>query len=93
MSNQRVIVYTSNNCSNCEKVVSKLSEWEIEFEERNISSNREYFKELQKKKVYGTPATFIDEEQILGYQENKLKRTLRVPYEERFLDTDAMHYS
>ncbi|MBH0231575.1 glutaredoxin family protein [Halobacillus yeomjeoni] len=93
MSNPKVVVYTSDDCTNCDRVITKLSEWEVEFEERNITRNREYFKELQSKKVYGTPATFIDEEKVLGFQERKLKRTLGIQYEDRFLNTDAMNFS
>lgn len=93
MNHPKVIVYTSRNCSNCDRVLSKLEEWKIDFEERNISENREFFKELQSKKVYGTPATFIDDEKVLGFQERKLKRLLNIQYEQRFIDTDAMNYS
>ncbi|MFQ3545153.1 glutaredoxin family protein [Halobacillus rhizosphaerae] len=93
MSDQMVVVYTSNDCSNCDKLISRLSEWEVNYQEKNISENRQYFKELQSKKVYGTPATFIDDEKILGYQERKLRRTLGIPYEERFLDTNSMNFS
>ncbi|ARI78850.1 glutaredoxin family protein [Halobacillus mangrovi] len=93
MSNSNVVVYTSRNCTQCEHVIAKLSEWGVDFEERNVSENREYFKELQSKRIYGTPATFIDGEKILGFQVRKLKRTLGIPYEERFIDKDAMNFS
>ncbi|TGB01843.1 glutaredoxin family protein [Halobacillus salinus] len=81
MIDSKVVVYTSRDCVHCESVITKLSEWNIDFEERNISDNREYFKELQKQKVYGTPATFVDGEKVLGFQERKLKRILGIPYE------------
>ncbi|KHE71617.1 glutaredoxin family protein [Halobacillus sp. BBL2006] len=93
MSNAKVVVYTSQNCAQCDQVLAKLSEWDIDYEERNVSENRAHFKELQSKRIYGTPATFIDDEKILGFQERKLKRTLGISYEERFLDKDAMNFS
>jgi glutaredoxin len=93
MSNAKVVVYTSQNCAQCDQVLAKLSEWDVNFEERNVSENREHFKELQSKRIYGTPATFIDGEKILGFQERKLKRTLGISYEERFFDKDAMNFS
>jgi pathogenesis-related protein 1 len=35
-----VIVYTQNNCSDCQKVVSELVRYGIPFSERNVSQNR-----------------------------------------------------
>ena len=78
MRNPNVIVYTSRNCNYCDKVTAKLEEWNIDYEERNVSENREQFKELQRQSVYGTPAVFIDEEKILGFQERKMKQRLRI---------------
>ncbi len=83
MSDSKVVVYTSRDCNKCDLLISKFTDWDIDFEERNISDNREYFKELQRNKVYGTPATFIDGEKILGFQEGKLRRKLGVSYESR----------
>lgn len=93
MSDQKVVVYTSRNCAKCDQVVAKLSEWEIDYEERNVSTNRDHFKELQNMKIYGTPATFVNQEKILGFQERKLKRALGIQSTERFVDSDMMNYS
>ncbi|MFC7063673.1 glutaredoxin family protein [Halobacillus seohaensis] len=93
MNQHRVVVYTSNQCSDCEQVLTKLKEWDIEYEEKNISQVQSYFKELQNQKVYGTPATFINDEKVLGYQEHKLKRTLGIKDAGRFQDTDTIHFS
>lgn len=78
MGNLSVIVYTSRNCNYCEKVIAKLYEWKVKYEERNISEDRSHFKELQRQSVYGTPAIFINGEKILGYQERKMKRMLGI---------------
>lgn len=93
MSDSKVVVYTSHDCVHCASVVTKLSEWDIDFEERNISDNREYIKELQKQKVYGTPATFVDDEKVLGFQEKKLRRVLGIPYESQSMNQDAINFS
>lgn len=93
MTDAKVVVYTSRNCMKCEQVLEKLSEWDIDFEERNVSENREFFKELQSKNIYSTPATFIGGEKILGFQERKLKRLLKVPYETSLFQTDSMNVS
>ncbi|MCP3029749.1 glutaredoxin family protein [Halobacillus sp. A1] len=93
MTQHSVIVYTSDQCSQCEKVLAKLSEWNIEYKEKNISRDNSYFKELQSQKIYGTPATFINDEKVLGFQERKLKRTLGIQDAGRFQDTDTIHFS
>ncbi|MCP3029252.1 glutaredoxin family protein [Halobacillus sp. A5] len=93
MNQQRVVVYTSDHCTHCKQVLSKLEEWEIDFKEKNISQDRAYFKELQQQKIYGTPATFIDDEKVLGYQERGLKRALGIQDAGRFQSADTIHFS
>ncbi|WP_082235578.1 glutaredoxin family protein [Halobacillus massiliensis] len=93
MSQHKVVVYTSNGCSQCEKVIGKLSEWDIDFEEKNISENKTYFKELQRQNVYGTPATFIDDEKVLGYQERKLKRIFGIQDKEQYQHLNHYNFS
>lgn len=67
-----IIVYTSRGCSYCEKVISILKEQDVEFEERNISNNLDYFKEWKDKEVPGTPATFYKDAVVLGVDRVKL---------------------
>lgn len=74
MSSFEVIVYVSTGCPYCEKVKNQLAEWGIEYEVRNVSIHREYFDELREKKVFGTPATYVDGKLILGFQEKKFKK-------------------
>ncbi|WP_160724380.1 glutaredoxin family protein [Bacillus sp. USDA818B3_A] len=73
-----VIVYSSTCCSYCEAVKSFLIENGIDFEERNASIHKEYFDELKKKKVYATPATYINGKLVLGFQEKKLRALLEL---------------
>ncbi|NRD76285.1 glutaredoxin family protein [Bacillus sp. BRMEA1] len=72
----QVIVYSSNRCPYCEKVKSFLKDHNIEFEERNASIHNEYFEELKSKKIYATPATFINGKLVLGFQEKKFNQLL-----------------
>lgn len=74
-----VIVYTSKGCPYCHKVKEQLAAWGIEFDERNVSENYEYFEELQQKKIFGTPATYINGKLVLGFQEAKMKKLLNLP--------------
>lgn len=78
MADQQVIVYTSDDCSQCKKLIDKLDEWNVSYEEKNISRNNTFIKELQKNKVYGAPATFVGDDKILGFQEYKLKKALGI---------------
>ncbi|PLS01024.1 glutaredoxin family protein [Neobacillus cucumis] len=76
MAKHEVIVYSSNGCSYCEKVKSFLDEKGIPFEERNASIHNEYIEQLKMRKIYATPATFINGELVLGFQEKKFNKLL-----------------
>ncbi|SFE35270.1 thioredoxin reductase (NADPH) [Lentibacillus persicus] len=76
MSNQEVIVYTSENNDQCEKLLGRLNQWEIDYKQRNVTKNKDYLEELQEEGIYGTPATFIDKKVVLGNQQNKIKHAL-----------------
>ncbi|WP_409345319.1 FAD-dependent oxidoreductase [Paenibacillus sp. MBLB4367] len=71
-----VIVYTSVGCPRCHEVKRQLKEWNVAFEERNVTESEQYFKELQSNRIFGTPATFIGSKIVLGYQEARLKQEL-----------------
>lgn len=76
MNNQEVIVYTSEKSLQCEKLLGKLKQWDINYKQRNVTVNREYLEELQEEGIYGTPATFVNETVVLGTQINKIKHAL-----------------
>lgn len=76
MSKQKVVIYTSNNCERCEKVTSLLSNKGIPFEERNVSENASFFKKLKEMDIFGTPATFVNDTCILGFQKERLETLL-----------------
>lgn len=82
MKEKNVVVYISDNSSHCEKLLKQLDKWDISYETKNVTENRSYMKELQKKGIYGTPATFIEDRSnaILGCQENKIKEALAEGY-------------
>ncbi|WP_017754767.1 FAD-dependent oxidoreductase [Calidifontibacillus oryziterrae] len=76
MGNIEIVLYSSTGCPYCEKVKTFLKDWGFPYEERNVSINKEYFDQLQAKKIFGTPATFINGKLALGFQEKKLKKLL-----------------
>ena len=80
MTDTQVLIYISNDCSSCQKLMKKMDQWDVSYKIKNITSNDANKKELQDYGIYGTPATFINEksEPILGFQINKLKRALNI---------------
>ncbi|MFD1038378.1 glutaredoxin family protein [Virgibacillus byunsanensis] len=78
MSEKNVIIYVSNNCLEGERLLKQLDVWNVSYTKKNVSNNKEYMVELQEKGVFGTPATFIGDQTVLGFQINKLKRILEV---------------
>ncbi|MCD5325837.1 MULTISPECIES: glutaredoxin family protein [Pontibacillus] len=78
MSNQQVVVYTSNGCHHCDNVKSFMEEWNIPYTEKNISTSKEHYKEMRSNRVYGTPATYVGDQVILGFQKRKLKKVLNI---------------
>ncbi|RCW73042.1 glutaredoxin family protein [Saliterribacillus persicus] len=78
MDGKQVVVYTSENCDECQNVMDYLTELNIEFEEKNTTHDRNFLKELQQKNVYVTPAVFINDRCILGLRKHKIKNALGV---------------
>ncbi|MFD1335590.1 glutaredoxin domain-containing protein [Oceanobacillus iheyensis] len=81
----KVVVYVSEVNEPSRKVIELLNEYKITFEMKNVTEDKTYLQELQTKGIYGTPATEIDGEFVLGYQKNKLKYALGLD--------DVSHYS
>ncbi|MBP1931196.1 FAD-dependent oxidoreductase [Ammoniphilus resinae] len=74
----KAIVYSSTGCPYCEKIKNELKSWNIEYEERNVTENPEYFNDLHEKGMFSTPVTFIDGEAFIGYRPNKMKAYLGI---------------
>ena len=73
---KEVVVYTSSGCPRCQVVKGQLQEWGISYEERNVSASKEFFDQLQAKRIFGTPATYINGKVVLGFQPDKMKSLL-----------------
>jgi len=72
-----VIVYTSPTCTYCYVVKIFLKKNKIEFEEIDISEDKESGKRLEKKTgVETVPVTFVGEKFVIGYNKKKLKELL-----------------
>ncbi len=91
MSKNNVWVYISEDNKDCERVLNLLDKKNVPYEVKNVTKHPENKKEMQKHGIYGTPATFIGDENnlILGYQEEKLNLMLGVLDKNYLLNTDA----
>lgn len=79
----KIVVYTNTGCPYCAKIKQDLQSWGFkDYEERNVGENPEFFDELHEKGIFGTPATFIDDEAVIGYRPNKMKSILGVSEEQ-----------
>ncbi|MBU5595411.1 glutaredoxin family protein [Amphibacillus sp. MSJ-3] len=78
MVERQIIVYTCDRCKESENIINLLKELAVDYEERNISKNRAYLKELQTHNIYSAPAIFIGDKVILGFQKGKISRLIRV---------------
>ncbi|MFC3039309.1 glutaredoxin family protein [Virgibacillus xinjiangensis] len=78
MKDKQVTIYISENNSQCNKLLQQMEEWNVPYETKNVSKDSKYMRELQGMGIYGTPATFINEDEapVLGYQKNRIKSNL-----------------
>ncbi|MFB5167164.1 MULTISPECIES: glutaredoxin family protein [Parageobacillus] len=72
-----IVVYSTKNCIYCKKQKEFLMGQGIEFEERDIHENEEYFREFKALGGYGTPFTIKKENGIIvskitGFNREKL---------------------
>jgi glutaredoxin-like protein NrdH len=76
MSNP-VIVYTTNDCIECTMVKKVLTDEGIPFEIRNVSSNSQYQKEVEKYGFLGVPVTVVGNRAVKGFT-NELKELMEL---------------
>ncbi len=60
----------------CGKVKEFLSQRGVKFNEREVTKDLDALNELKKMGVMTTPVTVIDEEAVIGYDEQKLEQLL-----------------
>lgn len=76
MKAKEIKVYVSNDCQESRKIMNFLEQLNVMYEKRNISENKAYLTELQRRNIYSTPVVIIDENIILGFQKNKITNLL-----------------
>ncbi|RXT04178.1 FAD-dependent oxidoreductase [Ammoniphilus sp. CFH 90114] len=75
---RETILYSSTGCPYCEKIKNDLKNWGLEYEERNVTVNPQFFDELHAKGIFSAPVTIIDGETFIGYRPNKMKQYLGI---------------
>jgi glutaredoxin-like YruB-family protein len=74
-----VKVYSTPTCPWCHKVKEFLKEHKIEFKDINVAEDQEAAKQMvEKSGQMGVPVTEVDGEIIVGYDEEKLKKALKL---------------
>ena len=71
---KKVEIYTSDTCIQCKKAKEYLQNNNVEFVEYNISSNEEFRRELIKKGYLSVPIIVVDNQDILGFDVNRIKQ-------------------
>lgn len=74
---KKVTVFTSNTCGYCHMAKDYLNENNIEFEERNVSTDADARKELMSKGFMGVPVIYVGEEVIQGFDKGRLEELLK----------------
>lgn len=74
---KNVVIYTSNTCGYCHLAKDYLNELNVEFTEKNVSTDPVARKELMSQGFMGVPVIFVDDEVIQGFDKNKLDELLK----------------
>lgn len=76
---RKVVLYSTSWCPWCKRVREFLTKNKIKFAEKDVEKNEKYAKEVVKKsKQMGIPVTDIDGKIIVGFDEDKLKKELKI---------------
>lgn len=73
---EKVVVYTSTSCHYCHVLKDYLNEKKVDFEEKNIDKDPEARAFLMKNRIMGVPATYIGEEQVMGFDKERIDQLL-----------------
>ena len=73
----KVTVYTSNTCPYCTMAKDYLKDKEVAFEEKNVQTDKEARQELMAMGYTGVPVICVDDEQIVGFDKNRLDELLK----------------
>ncbi len=73
---KEVVVYTSNTCPHCTSAKNFLKEKDVEYVEKNVSTDLEARNELMDMGFMGVPIILVDGETVEGFNKGKLEKLL-----------------
>lgn len=73
---EKIKVYTSSTCPYCVMAKEYLEKKGLEFEEKNVQTDKTARQELMKMGYTGVPVVVIGDEEIVGFDEVKLEKAL-----------------
>lgn len=77
--NKKVEIYSSQTCPFCQQAKEFFKDNNIEFTEHDVMSDPEKQKELMERSGQThIPVIFIDDEKVVGFDEEKLKEMLEI---------------
>ncbi|GAA4717246.1 5'-methylthioadenosine/adenosylhomocysteine nucleosidase [Brevibacillus fulvus] len=71
-----VIVYSTQNCVDCEIVKKWLKEKGVAFEVRDVMTSKQYQEEVERFGFMGVPVTVCGDKAVKGFQPNELEKLL-----------------
>ncbi|HMK28411.1 MAG TPA: glutaredoxin family protein [Terriglobales bacterium] len=77
MTQKKVVVFTQPGCPPCHALKAYLSERGIEFEDRDVSTDREAVEELvHKYNSRSTPTLVVGDEVLIGFDPDEIDQVL-----------------
>ena len=73
---KNVVVYSSSTCPYCTSVKEYLEEKDVDYLEKNVQQDKEARKELMAMGHMGVPVVLIEDEEIVGFDKNKIDLAL-----------------
>lgn len=73
---KNVVIYSSNTCGYCTMAKEYFNENNVEYTEKNVSTDLEARKELMSKGFMGVPVIYVEDEVIQGFDKVKLDELL-----------------
>lgn len=79
MQSQKVTIYSTPTCHFCHAAKELFKEHDIAFTEKDVANNMENRNEMvEKSHQMGVPVIFVDDEMVVGFDENKLRQLLNI---------------
>ena len=77
---ENITVYTSTSCHYCHLLKDYLKEKNVAFDERNIDTDSDARAFLIKNRIMGVPAMYVGEQQIVGFDKEKIDEVYNIEY-------------